>query len=113
MCRGVGAIRPALESANAEERPLVAILVANRKRMAAFICRVECSFKLNPKQSPRHLDIITLEGGGTALPGIYEVKGDELQVCFRHAKSGAGGPEKFETGPESQLTLIVLKRQKP
>ena len=73
---------------------------------------VECSFKLTAKESPKQLDITTPEGGGTMLLGIYEVKGDELKLCFRHPKSKGGRPEKFETAADSESTLIVFQRKK-
>jgi uncharacterized protein (TIGR03067 family) len=73
---------------------------------------IECSFKRDTKQDPRHIDITTPENGGTTLAGIYELKGDELKVCFLHPKAKGERPKKFETIAESELTLIVFKRKK-
>jgi uncharacterized protein (TIGR03067 family) len=45
--------------------------------------------------------------------GIYEVTGDELKVCLRHASSSEGRPTEFVSKADSKLVLIVFKRQKP
>lgn len=47
------------------------------------------------------------------IAGINEVKGDELKICLRHSESTEGRPKKFARKADSQLVLIVFKKQKP
>ena len=72
----------------------------------------ECAYALDPKQSPKQLDFTPPKAGKPVL-GIYEVKGDELKVCMRHADSKGGRPTAFATKEGSGLVLIVFKREKP
>jgi uncharacterized protein (TIGR03067 family) len=71
---------------------------------------VEATFKADPKKSPRHLDI-TIKN--KTLHGIYEVKGDQLKVCYETGDKPENRPTKFATNKEEELVLIVFKRQKP
>jgi uncharacterized protein (TIGR03067 family) len=72
----------------------------------------ECPYKIDPKQSPKHLDFSPPKEKKPIL-GIYDVKGDELKVCLRHADSSAGRPTEFTTKADSKLMLIFFKKQKP
>src|SRR5258707_15458426 len=42
------------------------------------------SFKIDPTKSPKHINVMTVDDKGKpfTLPGIYELKGDVLKVCF-------------------------------
>ncbi len=71
---------------------------------------VECMFKIDPKQSPKHLDFTPPKEQKPIL-GIYEVKEGELTVCLRHASSSDGRPTEFATKADSKLILIVFKKQ--
>jgi uncharacterized protein (TIGR03067 family) len=70
----------------------------------------EGTFKVDPKKSPKQLDITTKN---KTLHGIYEVKGDELKLCFENGGKAENRPKKFATNKEEELVLIVFKRQKP
>ena len=72
----------------------------------------EWAYKVDSMASPKHLDC-TVPQGNQLILGIYEVKGDELKVCLRHASSSEGRPNQFTTKPGSELYLMVFKRQKP
>src|SRR5262249_43960615 len=72
----------------------------------------ECTYKLDPKQSPKHVDVPPAPEKKPVL-AIYEVKGDELKICLRHGNSAKGRPTEFATKAESQLVLMVFKKQKP
>ncbi len=64
------------------------------------------SFKLDPSQDPKAIDIY--EGRNT-IPGIYALDGDELKLCYeRGAKMR---PTKFATQSGSRLIVYVFKRQ--
>lgn len=71
----------------------------------------ECTFKVDAKQSPKHLEFTAPKEQKPVL-GIYEVKKDELKICLRHARSADGRPTEFATKPNSKLILIVFKKQK-
>jgi uncharacterized protein (TIGR03067 family) len=67
--------------------------------------------KLDPTQSPRHLDVVVQSPGkGQTIPAIYELEGDTYKLCssFR----GKGRPTAFETRADSGMILQVLKREK-
>ena len=72
----------------------------------------ECTFKIDPKQSPKHFDFKP-PGKKDPVVGIYELKGDELKLCVQHAGGEEGRPTEFATKPGTKLVLIVFKRQKP
>jgi uncharacterized protein (TIGR03067 family) len=70
----------------------------------------EGTFKVDPKKSPKQLDVTTKN---KTLHGIYDVKGDELKLCFENGGNPENRPKKFATNKEEELVLIVFKRQKP
>jgi uncharacterized protein (TIGR03067 family) len=70
----------------------------------------ECPYKIDPKQSPKHLEFSPPKEKKPIL-GIYEVKGNELKLCLRHGSSSGGRPTAFQTKTESGLVLILLKKQ--
>jgi uncharacterized protein (TIGR03067 family) len=55
----------------------------------------ECVYRIDPKKSPKHLEF-TLKSEDV-IPGIYEMKGDDLKVCLRHSTSTEGRPSEFAT----------------
>jgi uncharacterized protein (TIGR03067 family) len=71
----------------------------------------ELTVKIDPTKRPRTIDIIS---PGSKYPelGIYELKGETLRVYWE-AGSKAERPKKFDAKPETNRTLIVLKREKP
>lgn len=72
-------------------------------------------FKLNVKEKPKQLDIIAVrkqpDGAEKeqAAPGIYELNGDTLKICF--AKDGAR-PSAFASKAGDPAVLMELKREK-
>lgn len=54
----------------------------------------EGAYKADFKQSPKHLEF-TLPKAEKPILGIYEVDGDELKICLRHASSSDGRPTEF------------------
>ena len=68
------------------------------------------TFKLNKTAKPRRIDITEEDSGETSL-GIYELKGDQLKICY--CESATVRPETFESSPKgSTSSLMVLERQK-
>jgi uncharacterized protein (TIGR03067 family) len=69
-------------------------------------------FKLDPSTTPKLADVTVV--GGTqdvaTLEGIYELKGDDLQICLK--VFAADRPSEFDAPAESSNALLKLKRQK-
>jgi uncharacterized protein (TIGR03067 family) len=71
---------------------------------------VECAFKIGADKAPKQIDIVAKD---KTLAGIYEVKRDELKVCFENGGKAENRPKQFATNREEERVLIVFKRQKP
>ena len=68
----------------------------------------EGTFILDPTSKPKRMDT-----KGAKIPrtqGIYDLKGDGLKICW--AEGDTERPREFATKPDSNLRLIVLKREK-
>jgi uncharacterized protein (TIGR03067 family) len=72
---------------------------------------VEGTFKANREKSPKQLDIDLIKLSG--FVGIYEVKGDELRICYVTNDNPKNRPTKFASNQKDAWVLIVFKRQKP
>jgi uncharacterized protein (TIGR03067 family) len=59
------------------------------------------TFDLTPSDGPKE---------GTTLKGIYQLKGDELKMCFQ--PEGKDRPKDFTTEKGSGNVLLILKRVK-
>lgn len=68
--------------------------------------RLTFDMKLDPATSPKEID---LTGDGLVQPGIYELKGDELKICFD--QSGKTRPTEFDTKDGDKNLLLVMKRK--
>jgi uncharacterized protein (TIGR03067 family) len=68
----------------------------------------ECRYEIDATKSPKHFDFT--QADKQHVSGIYEINGDELRVCLRHASSSDGRPADFSTKPQSKLILLVFKR---
>jgi uncharacterized protein (TIGR03067 family) len=68
--------------------------------------------KLDPAQKPKHLDLtltVPEENKGLQVQGIYEVKGDQLRICWT---INGDRPTEFEAKDASGRTYAVFKRAK-
>jgi uncharacterized protein (TIGR03067 family) len=72
----------------------------------------EGTLKLDATKTPREMDIITSvgENKGKPIPCIYELKGNELKVCY--GLNGTGRPADFDAGKDGEgvIMLITYKR---
>lgn len=69
----------------------------------------ECSYVLNATKKPGW---INLTESAHTTPGIYEVNGDSLKICFPEGSKGER-PTAFESKPNSvNDILITLKRER-
>jgi uncharacterized protein (TIGR03067 family) len=71
---------------------------------------MECAYKIDADKAPKQIDIVSKD---KTLAGIYEVKGDQLKVCFENGGKAENRPKKFDTNRKEELVLIVFKTQKP
>lgn len=67
------------------------------------------TFTIDETTSPKEFTMTT-ESDQQVL-GIYQLEGDTLTLCLRHASSDKGRPTEFVSEPESRLVLIKFKRQ--
>ncbi len=68
----------------------------------------EFSFAIDASKTPKALD---LKSKGDALVGIYELKGDQLNLCFFDGEPDTKNRPK-EFASTERTTLMVLKRVK-
>jgi uncharacterized protein (TIGR03067 family) len=70
------------------------------------------TIKLNAGKTPRQIDAIAADGKfeGKAMPGIYEIKGDTMRVCF--AQPGTERPTEFRTKEKTGHMLFHYTRVK-
>lgn len=86
----------------------------NKLRLKIDGPELDCIFKTDPKQSPKHLDIMPAGAAAAkaerkVVPAIYELAGEELKICFADTDKR---PTEFSANEKSGQTLIVLKREK-
>jgi uncharacterized protein (TIGR03067 family) len=112
-----------------KRKPRVLVIVLNpndpqEKPLAADVSHIEQSFRLDPTQNPKHLDVRIgwsgtqrrtsengweCEGKPTYAKSIYSVKGDRLRICW----GDWARPTHFETNKNDGLSLITYKRTGP
>jgi uncharacterized protein (TIGR03067 family) len=70
----------------------------------------EAEYTTDAAKKPAHIDIRPGKGADKTIPGIYEIDGDTLKICF----SGDGGtrPTEFKADKDARTVLVVLKRSK-
>lgn len=68
--------------------------------------------KIDDKKKPKHIDMIGTEGEnkGKAALGIYKFVEGELTICY--TMPGKDRPAKFQSKPDSGVTLVVWQRKK-
>ena len=72
-----------------------------------------CDFKLDPSKTPKEIDITLhlINGRDVTYPGIYEIKGDSLKVCYLTRLAGRGKrPTEFSSKDDPWMGLITLTR---
>jgi uncharacterized protein (TIGR03067 family) len=67
---------------------------------------------VDPTANPKTMDITGTDGPnkGKKFLTIYELKGDTLKVCYD--LSGKNRPTEFKSKPDTQLFLVIYKREK-
>lgn len=70
------------------------------------------TYKTDASEKPAAIDLTAQDGPakGKTVKGIYEVKGDEMKMCF--AAPDADRPKEFVSKEGSNTVLLTLKREK-
>ncbi|MEO6811228.1 MAG: TIGR03067 domain-containing protein [Isosphaeraceae bacterium] len=70
------------------------------------------SQSLDSSKQPKTIDFKITRGPakGKTQPGIYQLEGDQLRVCFAHP-GGSDRPKQFTSTTESRTILLVLRRE--
>jgi uncharacterized protein (TIGR03067 family) len=72
--------------------------------------RIEtAAYKLDPTKKPGWIDLSTRDD---QLRGIYELKGDDLKLCFNEKRGGERSTKFVSQANSPNDVLLVLKRQK-
>ena len=68
---------------------------------------------LDPTRNPKAINTWDQDGpyDDRTVPGIYELKGDSLKLCF--ARPGDQRPTEFTTKKGTGFLLVVYERKKP
>src|SRR5262245_1997145 len=71
-----------------------------------------CKIAIDPKQDPKHFDMIFLEGEkkDKVHKGIYRLDGDKLQLA-RGLNADQDRPMQFATWPDTNYFVVTWKRQ--
>jgi uncharacterized protein (TIGR03067 family) len=69
----------------------------------------EAAYTIDPSQQPRWMDVISPgDLGEHVCRGIYRLEGEQLTLC--HARPGDERPTRFESRPDSSITLTRWRR---
>src|SRR5215216_2857775 len=70
--------------------------------------------ELDPSASPKQFTLTQPSGlKASAVPGIYELDGDTLRLCFADGEGReTRRPKEFATAPGTRQVLLTLKREK-
>ena len=94
-----------------EKHPVILEITGDHYKLTAE-SPDEGTVRLFPDKSPKAMDVIGTKGPnkGKTFPAIYELKGDQLKVCYD--LSGKERPKEFKSSPRTQLFLATYEREK-
>jgi len=84
---------------------LVSHLAVNKSRVTEVF-----TFTIDSSHDPKTIDLVDVEGS-KPMHGIFRIDGPTLMICW--AVKGRACPTEFETKPDSDRQLFVLRRKKP
>jgi uncharacterized protein (TIGR03067 family) len=72
------------------------------------------TFKLDPKQDPKHIDMFLPDDSGTPrlAKGIYKLDGDKLVIC-RGQAAGGERPRDFVSSATNDVFVVTWERKAP
>ncbi|HUJ71287.1 MAG TPA: TIGR03067 domain-containing protein, partial [Verrucomicrobiae bacterium] len=70
------------------------------------------TYTIDSTTKPKSMTVTGTEGpnNGKTFPAIYELKGDQLRICYD--LSGAKRPTEFKSIAGTQLYLVTYNRKK-
>jgi uncharacterized protein (TIGR03067 family) len=73
------------------------------------------TWKIDPSSKPKTMDITGTEGPNTGrtIPAIYELKGDQLKICYGLRGSPRPADFKSNTGTHEYLVVYHRKLSRP
>ncbi len=77
------------------------VFTADKVSYSLFGKPMEATYSVQPNANPKTFDF---KGPETAIQGIYELKGDNLRVCYAATER----PTAFSTAGTSQDTLLFV-----
>jgi uncharacterized protein (TIGR03067 family) len=85
------------------------VIMKDKMTMESGGRKQESAYTLDPSTSPKSIDLTT---NGRTKPGIYDLQGDTLQICF--SESTDKRPTAFDTQPDSVNDVVLtMKRMTP
>jgi len=70
-------------------------------------------FSVDTNTQPKHIDLVPGRGSGPdeghTLPGIYEVNGDTMRVCY--SRTAGHRPSAFDTSDDANAIMLTYKRK--
>jgi uncharacterized protein (TIGR03067 family) len=70
------------------------------------------TYTVDPAAKPKTIDVTGVEGpnAGRKIPGIYELDGDTLRICY--GLGGSPRPTEFKSPTGTKTFLVTYKRKK-
>jgi len=71
---------------------------------------LDMKLNLDPSSKPKGADLASTNRQGQVALGIYELREDELKICW--SRNGKERPNDFKTNASDDRILMILKRLK-
>jgi uncharacterized protein (TIGR03067 family) len=89
-------------------------LVIRKDRYTTVVKKKEypVTFTLDPKQEPKHIDMLVPDDSGTPQlsKGIYKIEGDKLIICRGQAPGGER-PRNFVSSAKDDVFVVTWERK--
>jgi uncharacterized protein (TIGR03067 family) len=85
------------------------VITKDKMTMESGGRKQESTYTLDPSTSPKSIDLTT---NGRTQPGIYDLQGDTLRICF--SENTDKRPTAFDSQPDSVNDVVLtMKRMTP
>jgi uncharacterized protein (TIGR03067 family) len=89
-------------------------LVIKKDKYTTIVKKKEypVTFTLDPKQDPKHIDMMIPDDSGKPQPskGIYKIEGDKLIICRGQAPGGER-PRSFASSAKDDVFVVTWERK--